>query len=264
MTSIDHSASGVPCRIDSFQPDPAAAVAFYGALLDWTFDPPLAHPGLGPIWNARLEGKVVASIGQAAEGQPTAAWTTAVSVGDVEATTALAETHGATVLLPPTPAAPDGRLSLLLDPTGAVIGLWEPGENAGAELKNVAGAWAMSALHTPSVDAAAAFYGAVLGWRLDQSTPGPLGLFRLPGHVRPHPEPGQPADLVAIVVPIGPGEPTPPHWSVGVLTTDLDATIARATALGGQVLFGPVDTPTTRSAAIADPQGGVLSLNQRR
>ena len=64
---------GAPCRVDTFQPDPAAAEHFYGELLGWSFDEP-EHLPSGPYRRARREGRVVAGIGQAPPGPPVAVW----------------------------------------------------------------------------------------------------------------------------------------------------------------------------------------------
>jgi predicted enzyme related to lactoylglutathione lyase len=264
MPATDRLRSGVPCRIDSFQPDPSAAAQFYAALLGWAFDPPQPQDGsTAPVRHARLDGRLVASIGPAPEGLPSAVWSTSISVDDVDAAIDRATAHGATVMAAPTEHPGEGRLAILIDPTGVAFGLWQAEGVPGADIVDVPGAWAMSSLHTPSLEASAAFYGAVFGWELATTPPSPMGLWRLPGYTRPQRHPHLPDDLVGVAVPIAPGEPTPPHWSVGLLVADVDATVSRAQELGGTVLFGPIDTPQARSAAIADPQGGVVSINQR-
>jgi uncharacterized protein len=58
---------------------------------------------------------------------------------------------------------------VLADPAGGVIVAWEPGLRRGAQLVNEAGAWSMSRLGASDPEAAAAFYGAVFGWRRSPS-----------------------------------------------------------------------------------------------
>ncbi len=41
---------------------------------------------------------------------------------------------------------------------------------------------------------------------------------------------------------------------------DVDAAVDRATARGAKVLYGPVDSPFGRFAALMDPQGAAFSL----
>jgi len=52
----------------------------------------------------------------------------------------------------------------------------------------------------------------------------------------------------------------PPHWMAHVYVDDVDATAARVTELGGEILMGPEDIPDVgRYAVFRDPQGAVLS-----
>lgn len=52
----------------------------------------------------------------------------------------------------------------------------------------------------------------------------------------------------------------PPHWLAYIATPDVDATVARATELGGSVMVPPMDIPTAgRFAVLADPQGSVFA-----
>lgn len=55
----------------------------------------------------------------------------------------------------------------------------------------------------------------------------------------------------------------PPCWQGNIGTTDLAATVAKATELGGRLLSGPQTIPTVGSfAVIADPQGAVFTAFQ--
>ena len=59
--SRDDYPLGVPCWVDTFQPDPESAAAFYSAVFGWVFDAPAA----GGYLTARLGEHRVAGIGQA-------------------------------------------------------------------------------------------------------------------------------------------------------------------------------------------------------
>jgi len=77
MTSPDRYIPGVPCWIDSTQPDPDAAVAFYGGLFGWEFYDVAPADVPGRYFVARLNGGDVAAIGDQPEGAPPAAvWNT--------------------------------------------------------------------------------------------------------------------------------------------------------------------------------------------
>lgn len=288
MSNDNTYREGVPCWVDVLSPDPEAAVAFYGPLLGWTFDPPTAMPdGLaGTYRTARIAGRLVAGIGQAPAGLPSAIWTTYVAVDAIDAAVtpavegteaadaslvdgldaavARAVAAGGHVVVGPTGHGDAGRVAVLTDPAGVGFGLWQAGSRRGAERVNEPGTWTMSSLHAPDGARASAFYGAVLGWSADPVPGAPIAFWRLDGYVGGVDGQPMPRDVVAVLAPIGPGDPTPPHWSIAIRVADVDATAQRAAGLGGTVLMPPTDAPGFRSAAIADPQGGVVALTEWR
>src|SRR5262245_2006158 len=132
--------SGVPCWVDTLQPDPDAARAFYGEVMGWTY----AGPGPNGYHVARTGSHDVAGVAPLPSDAPTS-WNTYSSVEDAEATAQAVTAAGGTVLQPPCDAAPAGRFAVCADPTGAVFCLWEPQDREGAQLVNAPSAWAMSA-----------------------------------------------------------------------------------------------------------------------
>jgi predicted enzyme related to lactoylglutathione lyase len=53
----------------------------------------------------------------------------------------------------------------------------------------------------------------------------------------------------------------PPAWGGYVTVDDVDAVLARCTALGGRTVVPPMDVPGVgRMAVLQDPQGAVLSV----
>jgi predicted enzyme related to lactoylglutathione lyase len=266
MSTITSYPAGVPCWVDTFQPDPPAAARFYGQLFGWTFDDPIAMAdGLaGEYRTARCDGRLVAGVGQAPPGFPSAVWTTYVAVEDVEQTACRAAAAGGTRIVGPTTHGEDGRMAVLTDPVGVTFGVWQARARGGAELVNEPGAWTMSSLHTPDRDASASFYGQLFGWTLDPVPGTPMAFWRLAGRVGGKADQVIPRDVVAVLAPIGVGDPTPPHWGVALSVEDVDATTRHACVLGGAVLLGPTDTPGFRSAVIADPHGGVVAVTAPR
>ncbi len=265
MSSIDDYPAGAHCWVDTFQPDPESAARFYGALFGWSFRDAIPMPsGLEGEYRVALSGgRMVAGLGQAPQGLP-AVWTTYIRVEDVHRTVAGATAAGAGVLVDPTEAGREGQLAVLSDPAGVAFGIWQPGERRGAELVNEPGTWTMSALHTTALDKAHAFYGDLFGWKLDRLVDAPLAYWRLPGHVGGQVKQPMPRDVVAVAVAISEDEPTPPHWSVSFLVADCDETAGKAGALGGTILMAPTDAAGFRSAVLADPQGGVIAISERR
>lgn len=249
MTTRDTHSVGAPCRVDTFQPDPRAAMDFYGPLFGWSFDDPTPMPaGLeGDYFAARLGGRLVAGIGQApALARPT--WNTYVRVEDLAQALARAGQAGGTCLAGPFGAGSDGGLAVVADPTGVAFFLWQAGENDGAGLAGEPNSWAMSSLHTTDVERAQAFYGEMFDWELEPVPGGAFSLWRHSGRV------------VAVVTATD-GVTVPPHWSVNFAVADADSIAEHAVALGGTILMAPMNTPGFRSAVIGDPQGGFIAVS---
>jgi predicted enzyme related to lactoylglutathione lyase len=232
---------GAHCWVDTLQPDPEAALEFYGPLFGWEF----AGPGPGPYYVARLDGRDVAGIGALPEGAPF--WATYIRVESAEAA-------GGIFI----DASPAGRIAVVSDPAGAVFGAWEPLDRAGAQLVNEPSTWTMSSLHTTDPEGAVAYYGERFGWQPEPL--GPITLFRLPGYVGGEPGQALPRDVVAVMAPPDPSVPN--HWNVNFRVADADAFVAHASELGATILMAPMDTPGFRNAVIADPAGAVFSISQ--
>lgn len=271
MSTRDEYQAGVPCWVETLQPDPRAAMRFYEALLGWAFsEPEVTGGGLpGEYFVARVKGRDVAGIGTLPTGDPPTpampVWSTFVRVPSAAESAERAVNAGGHLLLGPLDAGPAGRWAALLDPTGAAFGLWEADDRAGAQVVNEPRTWTMSALHTPDPAAAAAFYGAVFGWDSQPLAPNaPVALFRLTGYIGGEPGQAIPRDVVAIMTSTEPGPDgpsIPPHWNVNLQVDDSDEIAARAVELGGQILIAPMDTPGFRSAVLMDPQGATFSIS---
>jgi predicted enzyme related to lactoylglutathione lyase len=270
MSERAHYPPGVPCWVDTLQPDPEAATRFYAALFGWQIIGPGETPGTPPgkYFVAQLRGLDVAGIGSLPTrgAPPSAFWNTYVAVDSVDDACARASSAGGAVVVPPTDAPPAGKLAAISDPSGATFSLWEARDRVGARCINEPAAWAMSALLTRDPEGAKRFYRDVFGWRSDTFTPSgaEVTLFRLPGFVGGEPHQPVPRDVVAIALPLGADVPAgvPGHWSVDFWIDDADAAAAKAAQLGGTVVTALHDAPGFRRCVLADPQGAVFSLSQ--
>ena len=110
--------------METLQPDPRAALGFYGALLAWEFSEAGPMPGglPGEYFVAQIEGCEVAGIGVLPDlgGPRIRAWNTYVRVDDADVVAAHAAQLGGTVLAPPMDT-PGFRSAVLLDPQGAAF-----------------------------------------------------------------------------------------------------------------------------------------------
>jgi predicted enzyme related to lactoylglutathione lyase len=62
MSERDGFGPGVPCWVDTWQPDAASAAAFYAALFGWETEPTDAPAGATAHVMCRLRGRDVAAI----------------------------------------------------------------------------------------------------------------------------------------------------------------------------------------------------------
>jgi uncharacterized protein len=240
--------SGVPCWVTALQPDCAQGAHFYGELFGWETD---ATDG---FFTARVDGRDIAAIAPQPSGSDPdmAAWITNVYASDPDALAERARKAGGRVVAEPRDLT-GGRLAVIADPAGAVFGVWR---GRGAQRVNEPGAWAMSYLHTPDPEGAAAFYGAVFGWTTEDF--GPVTMFRLPGYLGGEPEQPVSREVVALMGRAeGPARWTPDFW-----VRDADGLAEKAQALGGATVAGPFDTPMSRQAVLADPFGATFTITR--
>lgn len=113
-------------ELNTWEPD--EALHFYSAILGWDFQP-AALPGGNRYWVAHKDGRAMGGIFQLAgpecEGIP-AHWMTYLAVDDMGAAQRRAERAGGEILRPAFRLAGVGRLSVVSDTAGAIIGLIEP------------------------------------------------------------------------------------------------------------------------------------------
>ena len=100
------------------------AKTFYGKLFDWKLeDAPM--PGGTYTMIGVGEGTGGGMMKQMIPGAPSS-WLAYVGVDDIEAATKKAKSLGANVLKDVTEVPGFGWLSIIVDPTGAMLGLWKP------------------------------------------------------------------------------------------------------------------------------------------
>ena len=233
---------------------PAGAKSFYGGMFSWEFDD--LPVGDGNVYTmCRLDGKAVCAIAQQQEQEGSRGipphWNNYVTVDDVDSSTAKARDLGGNVVAEPFDVLDAGRMSVIADPTGAVLCMWESRESIGAELVNVPGALTWNELATTDIGPAKEFYGQLFGWTLEDMEGGPMTYTmirvgdRSNGGIRPL------SEMEAGV---------PPNWTPYFAAESVDDTVSRVGELGGRVLMEPVTVPAGRFAPVADPQGAVFAV----
>jgi predicted enzyme related to lactoylglutathione lyase len=277
MPELDRYIPGVPCWIDTSQPDPEAAVAFYGDLFGWDVDE-VSPPGSElKYFIAQIRGRDVAGISPLPEGAPPAAtWNTYVWVDSADDAAVRVKQAGGAVVMEPMDVSDAGRTAVFTDPEGAAFSVWEPKRHRGAAIVNEAGSLNFNNLNTHDAGSAKAFYAEVFGWGTIPMG-GAAEAWTLPGYgdhlERLNPGTrermagaGAPAGFIDVVATLTPlpddhGD-VPAHWGVTFATDDADATAEKAFALGGKILAPPFDAPWVRMTIIADPQGASFIASQ--
>jgi uncharacterized protein len=277
MVERDRYIPGVPCWIDTGQPDPESAVDFYSGLFGWEFEDVMPPGAPGKYFMARLRGRDVAAVGSQPEGAPPmAAWNTYVWVESADETASKVRDAGGSVLSDPMDVMDSGRMAVFADPEGAAFSVWQANRHRGARIVNEPGSLNFNDLNTRDPEGAKSFYGSVFGWTV-LGLDGGFMMWTLPGYgdylEQSDPglrermaDTGAPAgfeDVVASLNPIPDAQPeTPPHWGVTFAVDDADAIAKTAEELGGQVIVPPFDAPWVRMTVITDPQGATFTASK--
>jgi uncharacterized protein len=277
MPERDGYIPGVPCWVDTSQPDPEAAVAFYSDLFGWEFRDAMPPESEGKYFIAQIRGGDVAAVGSIPEAAPPAAmWNTYVSVDSADETAAKIRDAGGSVAMEPFDVMDAGRMAVFTDPEGAMFCVWQAKANKGAQIVNEHGSLNFNNLNTRDAEGAKSFYGSVFGWQTLELEGG-FQMWTLPGYgdylERDNPDlrkqmaevdaPKGFEDVVASLVPIADDQAdTPPHWGVTFAVDDADAIADKATELGGKVVAPPFDAPWVRTTVIADPQGATFTASK--
>lgn len=236
--------------------DAAAAKKYYGELFGWSFDDTPAGPGMVYTMCKKGEDLVAAlyPMGKEMGGVPPH-WLSYVTVDDVDATSAKVSASGGKLIKGPFDVMDVGRMSVVEDPSGGVLALWQAKKHGGATLKQAPGSLCWNELYTTNVDLAGKFYVDVLGWKTEAVDMGPMGtytLFKREGA----------KDNVGGMMAMPPTmKGVPSHWLAYFAVDDCDASTKKASDLGGKTLMPPMDIPNIgRFSIVQDPQGAVFSL----
>jgi predicted enzyme related to lactoylglutathione lyase len=166
MSTVTQHAPGTFCW-----PELASSVSgakkFYTALFGW----PATHSPIGEgatYTMLALGDRAVGALHQmrAADhpaGTPSH-WFSYIAVADADAAAAKVAGLGGTVLRQPFDVMDAGRMAIVLDPIGAVFGLWQAGKHAGAQVLGEPGALGWTQLNANHPDQAIPFYAGLFNW----------------------------------------------------------------------------------------------------
>ncbi|MCP5096670.1 MAG: VOC family protein [Chloroflexi bacterium] len=254
MQVVTSYPDGVFCWVDLASSDPEAAKTFYTSLFGWEFED--THTDIGTIYTMfKLNGYNVAAVSRMspemqAQGVPPF-WSSYVSHSNVDAAAAKATEAGGTLMFPPFDVMEEGRMTMLQDPSGAMIGIWQAKNHTGAQLVNQSNTLVWNELQTRDSDAAKSFFNTVFGWEGKTDKTGYVTYFQ---NDRRH------AGMIQMDETWG---EIPANWGVYFMVDDINVAAAKVEALGGTLMMPPTPAGDIGHFFVAqDPQGGTFSLIQ--
>ena len=254
MPNRDAAPVGAPCWTDLWTSDVDGSRRFYSELFGWEAEAPSDE--FGGYFMFTRHGVPVAGGMGGMPGMPAQnLWKVYLSTDDMAKTLESAESEGAHIVSPAMPVADLGVQAVLIDPTGAEVGAWQPGTFPGFTVLNEHGAPSWFELFTRDHAKAVAFYRSVFHWETNAT--GDTDEFRYTT-MR---EPGGDGELAGVMdASIFLPEGVAAHWSVYWDVDDVVAVVAQVKALGGAVVADVEDTPYGRLATVTDPAGAQFKL----
>lgn len=253
MTIVESYKPGVFCWLECATTDQAAGKEFYASLFPWKVDD--QDMGDGSYTMFKKSGQNVAALytmrNEMREQGVPPHWQLYVTVADADETVAKAQSAGGSAMGEAFDVFNSGRMALISDPGGAVLGVWQAKEHIGASVVNEHGALVWTELLAHDTKAAGDFYGQIFGWTTDSMDMAgtTYTVFANGGRNQ--------AGMMEIQKDWG---PVPQSWMPYLAVDDCDAIIEKAIELGGSLVNGPMDTPGGRFATLHDPQGAVFSV----
>jgi uncharacterized protein len=249
MPNIDKHPRGHFCWIELHTTDRVAASDFYTKLFGWEAQ----HTPMGPnmIYTMfQLKGRAHGAATQGTNpGQPPN-WQMFVAVDNVDEATATALALGATSPTGVGDVGEFGRMSVIRDPAGAVLSLWQAKQHPGIGIQGEPGAFCWAENYTTDTAQAIRFYKGLFGWTVKESAE--------------YNEFSDGKETGGGILQIKPEwGPMPPCWVPYFMTLDCAATVARAELLGGKCVMAPRKMDGVGTIAmLADGQGAGFWLFQ--
>ena len=248
MTNVDKHEPGSFSWPELATNDPVAAKKFYTSLFGWATEDSPAGPAMVYTTLKKGDRSVGALYQDAKEKNIPPHWNTYVTVASADAAAQKAKGLGGKVLAEAFDVMEFGRMTVVQDPQGATICLWQPKQHIGAQVVNEPGALCWCELDTTDTASAQKFYTGLFGWGAKVS----------PEYTEWQKNGTSIGGMMKIPEQWG---PMPPSWLVYFAADDVDATAAKAEKSGGKTIVPPTNIPDMgRFAVLADPQGAVFAI----
>jgi predicted enzyme related to lactoylglutathione lyase len=255
MTNRPVAPTGAPCWVDLWTSDVEVSRHFYSELFGWQAGEPNSDHG-GYFMFTRAGTPVAGAMSGMGDTPADDTWKPFFASEDIERTLKLAAARGAAVRQPAMAIDALGHQAVIADPAGAVTGIWQSGTFPGFTVIHEHATPSFIAIDVRDYHAEIAFYRQVFGWDpLEEEVDG--------RHYAGYMDPDSNRPIAGIgdeVESLAPGES--PQWSVFWQSDDVDASVAKLSAIGGTVIIEPADGGLGRVARVADPSGARFCLFQ--
>lgn len=253
MPAVTSKRVGSPIWVELASTAPDRAAAFYSTILGATVTDPAEE--LGGYQYFSHDGALIAGLLAADTGMGSA-WNVYLLTHDIEQSLDRVVPAGGSVLMAADDVADLGRFAFVQDPSGALVGFWQPGELSGIAVENEPGAPTWYELHaTTAYRESISFYERVFG--MTTSVLSDTEEFR---EVTFGEGPGAEAGIYDASGAVPPG--TRSAWKVFFAVADADESAAAIVSAGGTVTGGPMDTPYGRITDAIDSTGAVFGVVQ--
>lgn len=242
MPVVTEHAHGMPCWVDtsvSTSLQRQGLIDFYSALFGWEFDVNAPETGFYSI--ARNKGKAVLGIGEQPGGQ--GQWVTYFSTSDIERTAERVKDNGGNVFVPPMQVMDVGWMALVMDPTGAVHGLWQPITFPGFEVVYEPNSLGWFDHVSEDAQKAAKYYENVLGNGIEPDSQENMTILRRGEQWFASLTQEESANQ-------------PPQWTPVFVVESLDRTKEQVKELGGTIVIDEIAVPGSAISIFQDPVVG--------
>lgn len=232
--------------------DLATARDFYGEILGWSLsEEPISADASYTLFHA---GEFSVAGGFETDSMP-AAWFSYIGVDSVDEAAARAVELGAKIVREPMDVMEIGRASLLQDPTGALVSIWEAKGEEDPVPAPINGTVCWREVVTEDIERTLEFYREWLGWSATKNSFGEFTYYTLS-----HGE-----QLVGGAMQMMPGAVDScnqqPRWGIVFNVDDVDDTYETALSNGATSIQAPHDLEGVgRFAGLKDPAGAAFGI----
>lgn len=254
MPRYEESIFGTPCWIDLTTTELEQVKPFYSSLFNWDFwdiGPDFGNYHLISV-GEDVVGGCIQYNAESMDPVPINAWSIYFATEDIEASITRAVELGGKGYTQAHEVGDQGTRGEVTDPSGALLGLWQPNQRKGIDRWGEHGFPGWFELHTRNLDAAGKFYTSLLGTELGTDSEGDMSYHTLNVNGNAH---AGIWDITGVL----PNE-YPARWNIYLISDDTDASLAIVRENGGNVLMEPEDTPHGRMSTVEDPAGATFNI----